>query len=62
MPVPPNKKKLAKIDASLVESGQLKIGISCIPVSMKWRIKGEIRVIEAQRVVNSHWLIFIKVS
>ena len=48
MPVPPNKKKLAKIDASLVESGQLKIGIPCVPVSMKRRIKGEIRVIEAQ--------------
>ena len=48
MPVPPNKKKLVKIDASLVESGQLKIGIPCVPVSMKRRIKGEIRVIEAQ--------------
>ena len=49
MPVPPNKKKLAKIDASLVvESGQLKIGIPCVPVSMKRHIKGEIRVIEAQ--------------
>ena len=47
MPVAPNRKKLAKIDASLVESGQLKIGILCVQVSMKRRIKGEIRVIEA---------------
>ena len=48
MPVPPNKKKLAKIDASLVESRQLKIGIPCVPVSMKQCIKGEIQAIEAQ--------------
>ena len=46
--IAPNKKKLAKIDASLVESGQLKIGIPCVPVSIKRHIKGEIRVIEAQ--------------
>ena len=48
MPVPPNRKKLAKIDASIVESGQLKISIPCVPVSMKRCIKGEIRVIEDQ--------------
>ena len=43
MPIPPNKKKLAKIDAPL-----LKIDIPCVPVSMKRCIKGEIRVIGAQ--------------
>ena len=33
-PVPPNKKRLVEIDRSLVESGVLKQGVPCVPVSL----------------------------
>ena len=47
MPVPPNKRKLKEIDASLVESGHLNIGIPCVPVEIQRQFKGKIKVIQA---------------
>ena len=47
MPVPPNKRKLKEIDASLVESGHLNIGIPCVPVEIQRQFKGKVKVIQA---------------
>ena len=47
MPVPPNKRKLKEIDASLVESGRLNIGIPCVPIEIQRQFKGKVKVIQA---------------
>ena len=47
MPVPPNKRKLKEIDASLVESGHLNIGIPSVPVEIQRQFKGKVKVIQA---------------
>ena len=47
MPVPPNKRKLKEIDASLVESSHLNIGIPCVPVEIQRQFKGKVKVIQA---------------
>ena len=47
MSVPPNERKLKEIDASLVESGHLNIGIPCVPVEIQRQFKGKVKVIQA---------------
>ena len=47
MPAPPSQKVMAQLDVSLVESGKLKTGIPCVPVTIEKRVKGEIRTTEA---------------
>ena len=47
MPVPPNKKKLKEIDASLVESSRLNIGIPCVPIEIQRQFNRKVKVIQA---------------
>ena len=47
MPVPPNKRKLKEIEASLVESGHLNIGIPCVPIEIQRQFTGKVKVIQA---------------
>ena len=47
MPVPPNKRKFKEIDASLVESCHLNIGIPCVPVEIQRQFKGKVKVVQA---------------
>ena len=65
MPAPPSKKVLAELDSSMVEHGERKTGIPCVPITIEKRVKRKPRTTEAhsrkftlvdirQRLLNRH--------